>query len=387
MSRLPGLDLLRAIAIISVMFFHASILGLGSPAPAITRYGWMGVDLFFVLSGFLIGSQWFSMLSGLQPNTPGLALQQFYLKRALRILPAYLLVVLIYFLLPAWRETPEIQPWWQFMTFSENLLIDFSHPKAFSHVWSLCVEEHFYLLFPLLAWLLLRKPSLQKTITVAVCVMVAGMIWRGHIWFQHLAMLDPDDGTGAIFKVYYEQIYYPSWTRLDGLLVGVLLAVVKTYRPFAWQALMKQGYWLLMGGLLLLAISVMLFDNNMRALPTIVGYPLLAIGLGFIVASSASGYCWHGRTRIAGAAMMATLAYSLYLSHKLVLHYIKLNYASGQIEQGWLQLIIAASAVLIVGALLYAGIERPFLLWRERLLQSGSKTELEPVSVLASVTE
>ena len=57
MSRLPGLDLLRAVAIVWVLLYHATIMGLGQPVPAVAEVGWMGVDLFFVLSGYLIGAQ------------------------------------------------------------------------------------------------------------------------------------------------------------------------------------------------------------------------------------------------------------------------------------------------------------------------------------------
>src|ERR1700722_2288166 len=98
--RLDGLDLLRAIAICWVMLYHASLFGLASQDHWIVRFGWMGVDLFFVLSGFLIAGQLLRPWSrGLRPNY-----QRFYARRALRTLPAYLVVVAFYFCLPAVRE-------------------------------------------------------------------------------------------------------------------------------------------------------------------------------------------------------------------------------------------------------------------------------------------
>ncbi len=84
MHRLPGLDLLRAIAIVWVMLFHAyALFGLGTAFAWLSGYGWMGVDIFFVLSGFLIGSQ------VLQPLQRGerLSFGRFYARRAWRILP------------------------------------------------------------------------------------------------------------------------------------------------------------------------------------------------------------------------------------------------------------------------------------------------------------
>ena len=156
MQRLPGLDLLRAIAIVWVMLFHSWMIGgIGAPFQPVADYGWMGVDLFFVLSGYLIGHQLLEPLSRGEPLRFG----AFYRRRAFRILPAFLTVLAVYLLFPAWREAPGMQPAWQFLTFTMNLLIDYRHNQAFSHAWSLCVEEHFYLLFPWLAFWMTRRPS------------------------------------------------------------------------------------------------------------------------------------------------------------------------------------------------------------------------------------
>ncbi len=128
---------------------------LGRAFPAVSEIGWMGVDLFFVLSGYLIGSQLFKeYAAGRKPE-----MRYFYLRRAFRIVPVFWLVAFIYFFFPVLREAPGIQPLWQFLSFTENFLIDYQHHATFSHAWSLCVEEHFYLVLPLLAWGLMRRPS------------------------------------------------------------------------------------------------------------------------------------------------------------------------------------------------------------------------------------
>jgi len=149
MNRLPGLDLLRAIAIGWVMLFHSFIVGgLGPDFTWLSRFGWAGVDIFFVLSGYLIGMQ---VLRQLQQHA-GLSFGGFYARRAWRILPAFAVVLALYLCFPALREAPGLQPSWQFATFTMNVLIDYERNQAFSHAWSLCVEEHFYLVFPLVAW-------------------------------------------------------------------------------------------------------------------------------------------------------------------------------------------------------------------------------------------
>jgi peptidoglycan/LPS O-acetylase OafA/YrhL len=105
-TRLPGLDLLRAAAICWVMAFHASSFGLISRDHWIAKFGWMGVDLFFVLSGFLIAGQLLRPWAvGRRPNY-----SRFFVRRLLRTLPAYLVVVALYFLFPVLRERPLIQP-------------------------------------------------------------------------------------------------------------------------------------------------------------------------------------------------------------------------------------------------------------------------------------
>src|SRR5262245_24641419 len=124
--RVPGLDLLRGVAIVWVMLFHTR--GMGLPLDSVAAYGWMGVDLFFVLSGYLIGSQLLKPYLD-QGRT---SLGRFYLNRALRILPAYWFVLLLYFSIPVFREAEGISPAWHFLTFTQNFLIDYAHDKAFS---------------------------------------------------------------------------------------------------------------------------------------------------------------------------------------------------------------------------------------------------------------
>src|SRR6185295_2401640 len=105
-------------------------------------FGWSGVDLFFVLSGFLITRQLLA----------GMGMREFYLRRALRILPLYWTALVLYFAIPGFAERSGIAPLWKFLLFVQNIGLDAATEGAFSHAWSLCIEEHFYLvLCPLLA--------------------------------------------------------------------------------------------------------------------------------------------------------------------------------------------------------------------------------------------
>src|SRR6476661_2084533 len=95
-ERQPALDLLRALAIVVVVVYHAALFGFKLPG-RVDRFGWIGVDLFFVLSGYLIGGQ---LLAPLARNQR-IKLGRFFSRRALRIMPTYFVVLAIYFLLPA----------------------------------------------------------------------------------------------------------------------------------------------------------------------------------------------------------------------------------------------------------------------------------------------
>ena len=105
MNHLPGLDLLRAIAIVWVMLFHSFLVGgLGADFAWLSRFGWAGVDIFFVLSGFLIGTQ---VLQQLQRGQ-GFSLGGFYARRAWRILPAFAVVLALYVAFP--KDDPRDPP-------------------------------------------------------------------------------------------------------------------------------------------------------------------------------------------------------------------------------------------------------------------------------------
>ena len=357
MPRLPGLDLLRAIAIVWVMLFHSWMIGgLGVPwFQPVADYGWMGVDLFFVLSGYLIGQQLLAPLSRGEPLRFG----AFYLRRAFRILPVFFVVLAVYVLLPGWREAPGMQPAWQFLTFALNLLIDYRHNQAFSHAWSLCVEEHFYLLFPLLAWWLARRASRALVVGAVALVVLAGLGLRAY------AVLHGKD--------WLESIYYPTWTRLDGLLAGVLLATIQAYRPRWWAAAQRRANTLAVAGLLVVGASIWLFRDKTAFAASVFGFPLLATGLALLVAAAAGGTGWMGRWRIPGAGWIAGISYSLYLSHKLAMHAVHDALSNWSAVHGLIAFAVYALAIAATGALLHYAIERPFLHLRTRLARGTSR--------------
>jgi peptidoglycan/LPS O-acetylase OafA/YrhL len=357
---------MRAIAILWVMLWHMRLAlrpGIWS-GPA--NYGWMGVDLFFVLSGYLIGSQL------LRPYTRGSrpSISGFYMRRAFRVLPAYLTVLLFYFAIPWFREAPGLSPAWQFLTFTENFRIDYMNDQAFSHVWSLCVEEHFYLVLPLLILLLMRRPGFNKTIAVILGIFCFGIAIRAYIYIHQVQVFPRDDDGFAL--AYVEKIYYPTHTRLDGLLVGVTLATIKTFRPAWWHRAMSQGYLLLLSGLAISSSAMWLFSDRLSFAGSVMGFPVLAVGLGLLIASSIAPSSPLSKVR--GFGLVAALAYSSYLTHKEVIHFVYHHLPKLVEARGWVALVAYFALSFLAAFVLYMVIERPFLRLRERFSARPAKT-------------
>jgi peptidoglycan/LPS O-acetylase OafA/YrhL len=373
MHRLPGLDLLRAIAIVWVMLFHSYIVGgLGADFGELQKYGWVGVDIFFVLSGFLIGTQ---VLRPLQRGER-LSFGAFYARRAWRILPVFAVVLAAYAFFPSLREVPGLQPWWQFATFTLNLLIDYDSNQAFSHAWSLCVEEHFYLVFPLLAWWLTRRPSTAKFVGVCAGAVVIGIALRTTVWLHDTAIDPPRNW-------FIEDIYYPTWMRLDGLLMGIVLAVLRVYRPLAWARLQARANVILLGGVVVSGLAFWLFRDRVGLLANAIGWPLMSFGFGLLVFAGADRRSLIGRWRVPGAGWIAGISYSLYLSHKLAFHWVQTTFATRLEGHGLLAFSIYALAVLLLGAMLHYLIERPFLRLRDRR-KARIATDVSVVQPVAS---
>jgi len=365
-NRFSGLDHLRALAIIIVFLYHYGLFGhppglhdtLGS-------WGWTGVDLFFVLSGFLIGGQLFAKEARGQSISYG----EFYLKRSLRILPAYLVVVALYFTIPAFTERSTLPPLWRFLTFTQNFGLTPNLHGAFSHAWSLCIEEQFYLVFPLF---LIIFHTRRNSIWLLPILFLSGLAIRAFIWYLILA--SPDQS--AFGANYYSLIYYPTWSRLDGLLAGIGLAALYYFRPAAWQRLTRHGNRLLLIALLSLggAWWISHGDNQYAMQGAIFGYPAIAIAYGALVLSALSPSCVLFRFSSALTRWIATLSYSIYLTHKQLIHLTHLAlkpYGIG--EDTYTAFFISAAVALLGGWLLHLTVEKPFLALRDRLIARSKK--------------
>lgn len=351
MTRAPGIDLLRALAIVAVMLYHISSHGIAMPAWV--EHGWMGVDLFFVLSGYLIGWQLLRAYAhGEAPHW-----RRFMLSRALRILPAYYAVLALYLLLPS-PEGGALQPLWKYLTFTLNFASDWRQGAAYSHAWSLCVEEHFYLLFPVAAWLLARRLNARRAIVLAVSLIGGGMLLRGWLWQTQVAPHLADDA-GTAMHAFISLIYNPTYARLDGLLMGVSLAACRAFRPAWWDALLGHGRALLATGAIALASSTQI--PLMSPTGAIVLFPLVAFGCTLLLAGAISPVTWIGRRPLPGVRAVAILAFSLYLIHKQIYAWLDTLLPDLGRQAPILALTVYLTTSLAAATLLYLAIERPGL--------------------------
>lgn len=344
-----------------VFFFHFSILYGGSPEwlTSITRFGWTGVDLFFVLSGFLITSPLLAIIK----QGEIISLKDFYLRRSFRIIPAYLFTVGIYFLIPAFREKEALPPLWKFLTFTQNLGLNIKDNGTFSHAWSLCVEEHFYLLLPVVLLLFQTIRKLSKAYWLIITLLLLGLVLRIYSFNQwYLPRMDDSDG----YKYWYQYIYYPSYNRLDGLLVGITIAGLYQFAPLFWQRITKYGNIIITAGMVVLIGAYYLCIEQDTFFASVFGFPVVAIGYGLLVvgALSPSGFLFKWNSNI--THFIATQSYTIYLTHKGVIHLTSIccnNFTTSYS----IVLISCIFTCTIVAYLLHRLIEQPFINWRKKI--------------------
>jgi peptidoglycan/LPS O-acetylase OafA/YrhL len=358
-KRAIGPDILRGLAILLVPAWHINNDNLPDAFTTwVQPYGWMGVDIFFVLSGYLIGTELLKPVSA--GGTPDLRV--FYLKRCLRILPVFWLILAVYVFVPGLREGATMAPLWRFATFTLNFGLDIRTMRTFSHAWSLCVEEHFYLVLPVLILGLhrVRRPWLPAVLFALV--IIGGMVLRHSLWLEWQAR-------GALTFDFMRTLYYPSYTRLDGLVFGVAMAALRLFHRGGWDRFARPELTLPVG-LLCLGIAFWMVKRDgfvLKELEAIVLYPLFALGVAFVLAAVLELEPKLQWARWSGLGFVAAISYSLYLSQKIVFHADD-TWLPKAWMHGWPAVCIYYGSAIAVATGLYLAVERPVLLLRRRLL-------------------
>lgn len=372
--KLAGLDLMRALAITLVFFFHYRLFSHPGwmNGNTLIGFGWTGVDLFFVLSGYLIAGQLFARVA----SGKSIDLRSFFYKRFFRIIPPYIVVVALYFLFPYLRERSVPTDLWRFLTFTQNLGYDTSQTGTFSHAWSLCIEEQFYLVLPLIMLLFVRLKTSYKTAFAWIAGLFLSMTLTR--WLSWHFTVAPVLGTDNEWLPWYKWIYYPTFTRLDGLLTGVGLAGLYQYNTRFKSWLDKNGNLMLAMGFALLTIAFFCCLHDMDVKKTFIGFPLVALAYGMIVGGAISPSCLLYKTRSRIMTGIATLSYAVYLTHKITIHVVQLELSKLGIEkEGMVMMMICTVTVLFVAQLMRWLVEKPAMRWRDKVLQRKVKKPSE----------
>jgi peptidoglycan/LPS O-acetylase OafA/YrhL len=358
-QRSHGLDILRSLAIIGVFFAHYSMLT--GHLEVIGASGRIGVDLFFVLSGYLISNQIFTLLVKHRP----FVLSTFYLRRFLRTVPNYLFVIALYFLLPGFSEHPITTPLWKFLTFTQNINLQSS---GFSNAWSLSVEEQFYFTLPLIALWVAHKKSIRLGWSLVACILLAGLLLRTFFWFRYV-----QNAGGDVSAMHATYIYYPTICRLDSLVMGVGLAMLKNFHPVLWEKTTHHGNRFFILGLLGTAITCYLFQDATTLEASVWGYFIAACSFSALTLAALSSSTWFYHFRVPGATLLAILSYAIYLTHKPLIHLINM-FLSTTMWGGSNMVLLPLSILVsfIGGGLLYMFVEKPFLKLRDKMTQSSS---------------
>jgi peptidoglycan/LPS O-acetylase OafA/YrhL len=364
-----GLDGIRAVAVIGVLGFHAGVRGFGG--------GLLGVDIFFVLSGFLITSLLLTEWS----ETGTVSFRRFYERRARRLLPGLFLLLLLVAAYAQWfAESDTLSTLrgdalstilyvanWRFIFSGQSYFVHFGPPSPLLHTWSLAVEEQFYLAWPAVALFVMRRRGRRGLAAAAAILMVASAALTLVLLHQGVSV---------------SRLYYGTDTRTQELMAGALLAVVapaitRNARAWRWpvtvlgglgalfllwalHSVSGQGNFLYEGGFLLVAGA----SAAVVLLVVVVPRALMARFLGWGVL----GY-------------VGRISYGLYLYHYPIFLMIDSQHSG---LSGSALLVVRLGVTLAAAVVSYYGIEMPVR--RRKVLRGRRLVVALPISVAIVVT-
>ncbi|MBV8325125.1 acyltransferase [Chryseobacterium sp.] len=367
-ERFYGLDHLRALAIVLVIMYHYRAFKHPVWIETVGKFGWTGVDLFFVLSGFLISGPLLKEIENKGSMDPKI----FYIKRFFRIIPSYTFTLVVYFTLPFFREREALPPLWKLITFTQNFGLDVINRGTFSHAWSLCIEEQFYLFLPLLLLGITRLKKLKYLPYLLISVVIFSMILRLVMWNK--LVVTADNNPTDFWREWYMNIYYPTYTRLDGLGIGVLIGYLMQYSSECKKMVHHHGNKLGLTGILMLAVSCWMCNEQASETASVFGFTMVAVSYGLIVLAAVSGASRLARSKFYVTTELAALSYSIYLSHKGIIHMAQNGLEHfGYQTSDTVSLFICLAACVLGGIFYRVLIEKPFAGIKYRVLNARYK--------------
>ena len=358
-GRVIQLDFIRGIAILGVMKYHFRTVPVSNRFAASIdvlghRLGWMGVDLFFVLSGFLVGGLIVQELL----KSHDLRIRRFLVRRAFKIWPAY--YVYLMFQVALHRH-----PWRTFV-WQNFLNVQNYAGTSLNHTWSLAVEEHFYLLLPPLMLVCFRRyRKLLPLILAAICLVVLA---------------------GRVFTVYGLKLGDPQWqtqARIDSLLFGVLLSWMFYSRPETFQKISRKTA--ILAAVFASGMVIALQQGPHTPFMSSFGYTMNYLSLGslFLIL-----YKYRGRLSetwlYRGIAWIGLYSYGIYLWHIAITSPVAQATARVPASIQWGVLLCSQYVVAtVMGVFMTKLVEAPMLKVRDRVFPRGQAT-MAPVDTLKS---
>jgi peptidoglycan/LPS O-acetylase OafA/YrhL len=345
-----GLDLFRAVAILLVVFSHGKFLLNGTSIENFPFFKMLdGVDLFFVLSGFLIGG---IILRTMSEGMNWRDVAHFWKRRWLRTLPNYYLILLLNFLFVSYGIiSGDLTVFgWKFMVFLQN----FSKPLVgfFWESWSLAVEEWFYIFTPLMLWVLLKKFKLKVSFLIVTLVLMLGpLLYRAYSFDPTL-----DD---FWFDVKVRKVVL---MRLDAISFGLLLAWIFYYLKEFWQK-WKQVAFILGIGLIVFLLNF--HPSNSTFFKQVYYFTLTPLAIALVL-PWAEGITCRWKRLVSVVTHISKISYSMYLINlALVAQVIGLNFPVTGNADGIMKYVLYLGIVIGASSLLYYFVERPILRWRD----------------------
>jgi peptidoglycan/LPS O-acetylase OafA/YrhL len=327
--------------------------------------GWVGVDLFFVLSGFLVSGLLFSDYQKLGR----IRVSHFYIRRGLKIWPAFFVLIATGLLIDLMSGPAFLIPKRRLL--SELVFMQSYFPGLWNHTWSLAVEEHFYLSLPVLLLLMIRRKSESPFAAIPyvfAAIAVFSLACRFAVGWK-------ENGTSN-FLTYY----FPTHLRMDSLMFGVLLSYYKRFRPDVFNRLASwRGGWIVIAVALVSLSRFPVEDRNMHTW----GFTLMYIGAGFLVAKAVA-FQGSAPIRVMSnlLASIGGYSYSIYLWHMFYQLRVLSHF---QITSFTLWAVCYIPGSILFGIVAAKAIEFPVLRFRDRVFPSSSTLRVDSNDHLPAV--
>lgn len=354
--RLPGLDGLRGIAVLAVIIYHADV--------SLLVGGFLGVDVFFVLSGFLITSLLIDELT----RTNSIDRARFYLRRIRRLMPALFLVLFFsvlvsgLFVFDAAYHVRRDLPWastfvlnWSYLFFEQSYFVNISRPPLLQHLWSLSVEEQFYVIWPILIIAFYKVRIGNLTPRVKIFIASAVLAIASTTWMVYLSVANgfpiPNDPS---------RVYFGTDTHAMGLLVGCAAAAL--WRPERLNERLTPDRATAMNGLGILSIAGLayffLYISELNEFLYRGGFLVLSILTAILVVVAAHPGLKFGK-RLGNPVLkwFGDRSYGIYLWHWPIFVLMR----SG-IDIQWpdpIAFVVKIAIVLVIADLSYRFVEMP----------------------------